>query len=59
MTYVVEVYSNGHWRKVRGPEGGPWSTKDRAQRIADARERAERRESSTDGLPHRVTEREP
>ena len=58
MSYVVEVKSNGKWRKVRGGEGGPWSTYDRAERIARFRELATPRGlSSTEGLPHRVTER--
>lgn len=52
--YVVQVWNGRTWRKVRGPEGGPWLTRDRAERIAAARQNAERRASSTDGLPHRV-----
>lgn len=56
--YVVEVRTRGQWRKVRGAEGGPWNTRDRAERIAEARESATPRGlSSTEGLPHRVTER--
>lgn len=58
VEYVVEVMSGGKWRKKRGPEGGPWSTRGRAERIAEACEREERRTSSTAGLPHRVTERQ-
>lgn len=58
MGYVVEVLTARGWRKVRGSEGGPWRTLDRAQRVATYRENAERRESSTEGLPHRVTERD-
>lgn len=56
MKYVVQVWNGSRWAKVRGPEGGPWNTRDRAERIADGRERAERRQSSTEGLPHRVVE---
>lgn len=55
--YVVEALSNGTWRKVRGLEGGPWATFDRADRIARGRENSPRRSSSTEGLPHRVSER--
>ena len=57
MTFVVEVWNGRRWAKVRGPEGGPWSLKSRAERIAEGRQNAPRRASSTDGLPHRVTER--
>jgi hypothetical protein len=56
MTYTVQVLSGGKWRKVRGLEGGPWRTRDRAERIAHYRQNAERRTSSTEGLPHRVVE---
>jgi hypothetical protein len=56
MKFVVQVYNGKRWAKVRGHEGGPWSTQDRAERIARSREAAERRESSTEGLPHRVVE---
>jgi hypothetical protein len=52
--YVIQVLSGGRWRKVRGAEGGPWVRRDRAERLASARERMPRRESSTEGLPHRV-----
>jgi hypothetical protein len=54
--FVVQVYNGKRWAKVRGHEGGPWSTRDRAERIARSREAAERRESSTEGMPHRVAE---
>jgi hypothetical protein len=54
--YVVQVWNGKRWAKVRGDEGGPWNTRDRAERIADAREHAERRPSSTEGMPHRVVE---
>jgi hypothetical protein len=56
--FVVEVYSRGRWAKVRGAEGGPWRTRQRAERIAEARQNATPRGlSSTEGLPHRVAER--
>lgn len=54
--FVVQVWNGRAWRKVRGLEGGPWSKRDRAVRVAEARERAERRSSSTEGMPHRVVE---
>lgn len=56
MSYIVQVYSAGRWAKVRGVEGGPWRTRQRAERIAAGRENAECRTSSTEGLPHRVIE---
>lgn len=57
--YIVEVQSrSGRWAKVRGVEGGPWNTRDRAERIARARENARPTSlSSSEGRPHRVTER--
>lgn len=55
--FVVEVWNGRRWAKVRGPEGGPWQTRDRAERIAASRENSERRASSTEGFPHRVAER--
>lgn len=55
--FIVQVWNGRVWRKVRGIEGGPWSLRSRAERIADARERAPRRTSSTEGMPHRVIER--
>lgn len=55
VEYIVQVQNrSGRWVKVRGVEGGPWSRRDRAERIAESRENAERRSSSTEGLPHRV-----
>lgn len=54
MRFVVQAWNGRTWRKVRGAEGGPWTTFDRAKRIADARQNAKRRPSSTEGLPHRV-----
>jgi hypothetical protein len=57
LEYVVEVLTGRGWRKVRGPEGGPWRTRDRAERIAQGREASDRRTSSTEGLPHRVVQR--
>jgi len=54
--FIVQVQVNGRWRKVRGVEGGPWNTRDRAERVAFYRGRAKRRTSSTEGLPHRVVE---
>lgn len=57
--FVVEVYSGDRWAKVRGSEGGPYSLRSRAERIAEGRENAKPRGlSSTEGLPHRVVERE-
>lgn len=57
--YVVQVFSGGRWAKVRGSEGGPYSLRSRAERIAEARQNAEPRGlSSTEGLPHRVIERQ-
>lgn len=53
-TFVVEVWNGKRWAKVRGDEGGPWDYRGRAERIARAREAAERRTSSTEGMPHRV-----
>lgn len=56
--YVVEAQAeDGTWRKVRGCEGGPWNTQGRAERIAWGREAAPPRSSSSEGRPHRVTER--
>lgn len=52
--FVVEVWNGRSWRKVRGPEGGPWRSFDRADRIARGRQDSPRRSSSTEGLPHRV-----
>ena len=54
--FIVQVWNGRQWRKVRGPEGGPWLRRDRAERIADGRERLPRRPSSTEGFPHRVVE---
>jgi hypothetical protein len=54
--FVVQVWNGKRWAKVRGGEGGPWSTRDRAERIATSRQAAERRSSSTEGMPHRVVE---
>lgn len=54
--YHVEVWNGSRWTKVRGGEGGPWLRRSRAQRIADSRERLPLRESSTEGMPHRVRE---
>jgi hypothetical protein len=56
VTYVVQVWNGRRWSKVRSGEGGPWSTRDRAERQARSRERMPRRESSTEGYPHRVVE---
>jgi hypothetical protein len=53
-TYVVQVFNGKRWVKVRGAEGGPWSTLSRAERIARGREDMPRRASSTEGMPHRV-----
>jgi hypothetical protein len=55
-TYVVQAFNGKRWAKVRGAEGGPWTNRARAERVARSREAAERRESSTEGLPHRVVE---
>lgn len=52
--FIVQVWNGKTWSKVRGVEGGPWSLRSRAQRIADSRERCPRRTSSTEGMPHRV-----
>jgi len=52
--YIVQVWNGRSWRKVRGLEGGPWLRRDRAERLAASRELAERRTSSTEGMPHRV-----
>lgn len=54
--FVVQVWNGKRWSKVRGPEGGPWRTHDRAERIAQGRENSERRPNSTEGMPHRVIE---
>jgi hypothetical protein len=47
--FYVEVNTGRGWRKVRGAEGGPWSTFGRADRLAKARERLGRRSSSSEG----------
>jgi len=55
--YVVQVWNGKRWAKVRGAEGGPWSTKDRAERIAFHREHCTAgviRPHTTEGRPHRV-----
>jgi len=52
--YVVQVWNGKRWAKLRGGEGGPWSTRARAESIARNRERSPRRPSSTEGYPHRV-----
>lgn len=58
--YVVQVWNGRAWRKVRGPEGGPWSLRSRAERVAAVRESARPRDfSSTEGMPHRVIEVRP
>lgn len=57
--YVVQAWNGRTWRKVRGGEGGPWTTQQRAELIAAAREAAPRRSSSTEGMPHRVAEVKP
>lgn len=57
-TYIVQALSNGKWRKVRGYEGGPWTLRSRAERCARLREALPRRSSSTEGMPHRVVERD-
>ncbi len=54
--FVVQVWNGKRWAKVRGPEGGPWMYRSRAERIAAGRENSERRTSSTEGMPHRVVE---
>lgn len=55
MSYVVQQFDGKRWAKVRGPEGGPWSTRDRAERIAQGRENATPTSlSSSEGRPHRV-----
>jgi hypothetical protein len=57
-SYVVEVWNGRRWSKVRGSEGGPWRRRQHAERIAEARTHAARRSlSSTEGMPHRVSER--
>lgn len=56
--YIVEVWNGRRWAKVRGHEGGPWLRRDRAERMARARENESPRDlSSTAGQPHRVVER--
>lgn len=55
-TFIVQVWNGRRWAKVRGVEGGPWTRRDRAERIAREREAGQRRASSTEGYPHRVIE---
>jgi len=31
MEYVVQVWNGHRWAKVRGVEGGPWLTRQRAE----------------------------
>jgi hypothetical protein len=52
--FVIQVWNGRRWAKVRGVEGGPYLTRDRAERIAASRERQPMRTSSTEGMPHRV-----
>lgn len=52
--YVVQVWNGRRWAKVRGAEGGPWTLRSRAERVARSRQEAPRRSSSTEGMPHRV-----
>lgn len=54
--FVVQVWNGRTWSKRRGLEGGPWNTRDRAERIAASLENAPRRSTSSDGRPHRVVE---
>ena len=50
FVYVVEAYDGKRFRKVRGPEGGPWLNRSRALKIAQGLE-AEK------GNTHRVETR--
>lgn len=54
MIFAVEVWNGKTWRKRRDV---PTTTlRSRAERMAASCERAPRRESSSDGRPHRVVE---
>jgi len=52
--WIVQAWNGRTWRKVRGVEGGPYLTRQRAERIAASRADCPRRESSTEGNAHRV-----
>lgn len=54
--FVVQVWNGTRWAKLRGNQGGVWMTRERAERVATSREAMPRRESSTEGMPHRVVE---
>jgi hypothetical protein len=52
--WIVQAWNGRTWRKVRGVEGGPYLTRQRAERIAASRADSPLRESSTEGMSHRV-----
>jgi hypothetical protein len=55
--YIVQVFAEGEWRRLKGPIGQPFRRRRHAEQLAAARA-ASRRTSitSTEGCPHRVVE---
>ena len=55
--YIVQVFVEGEWRRLRGAEGMPFTRRRHAEQLATARAACRRTSvTSTEGCPHRVVE---